>query len=292
MDFLNAFTVDVEDYFQVSAAERHVSRDDWGSRECRVVANTHRILELLASHNVKATFFILGWVANRFPRLVQDIHASGHELGSHGHWHRLVYTQSPDSFRADLRASRAAIEDASGVQTVAYRAASFSITKESLWSLDILREEGFRLDSSVFPVYHDRYGIPNAQPSIHQITTRTGSLWEFPPSVVRWAGMNVPVSGGGYFRLYPLSMTLRMLSRINRRDRRPFMFYVHPWEIDPLQPPITELSWCSKSRHYVNLASTERKLDILLKRFRFGTISDAVNSFQGSNGHSCTTLSN
>jgi len=273
-DRLNALTVDVEDYFQVSGFEGAVRREDWERFESRVVPNTNRILDLLDRHSVKATFFVLGWVAERFPDLVRRIHERGHEIGSHGFWHRLVYEQSPEAFRDDLKRSRRALSDAVDAPIEAYRAASFSITRRSLWALEILVEEGFRVDSSVFPVRRDRYGIPGARVDVHRVATPAGMLWEAPMPVARLAGRNVPVGGGGYFRLYPISLTLRWLAQINRQ--RPFVFYFHPWEIDPDQPRIRTRRLLSRVRHYVNLASTERKLDALLSRFRFGRLRDVV----------------
>jgi len=273
---LNAFTVDVEDYFQVSAFEKHIHRDQWDRWESRVEANTYRILQLLDRHGVKATFFVLGWVGNRYPQLVRDIHACGHEIGSHGYWHRLIYEETPEEFRADLRRSRDVLQEAIGQRVTAHRAASFSITKQSLWALEILVEEGFLVDSSVFPIRHHRYGIPGAEPRLHRLSTPAGPLWEFPPSVVRFAGLNVPVSGGGYFRLYPLAWTLYCLRRLNQAQRQPVVFYTHPWELDPEQPRIRAASWLSRFRHYVNLGTTARKLETLLRRFRFGTLGEVV----------------
>ncbi len=273
---LNAFSVDVEDYFQVSAFKNDIPREDWGRHPSRVVDNTQRILDLLHRHDVRATFFVLGWVAQRHPQLVRDIHDRGHEIGSHTYSHCLIYEQSPEEFREDLRRSRDVLEDLVGRRVVAHRAPSFSITKRSLWALEILAEEGFLVDSSVFPIYHDRYGIPNAEPSIHRIETPSGPLWEFPPSVVRMARMNLPVSGGGYFRLYPLPLTVHCLKKINRKADRPFVFYVHPWEIDPEQPRLKAGSRVSRFRHYVNLRRTEAKLDALLQEFRFGRMCEVV----------------
>jgi len=274
-EILNAFTVDVEDYFQVSAFEKQVRRDQWDRWESRVEANTHRILRLLDQHGVKATFFVLGWIAERYPQLVRDIHARGHEIGSHGYWHCLIYEQTPEEFRADLRRSRDVLQEAIGQPVTAHRAASFSITKRSLWALEILVEEGFLVDSSVFPIHHDRYGIPGAERKLHRMTTASGPLWEFPPAVARFAGLNVPVSGGGYFRLYPLPWTVYCLRRINRVQQQPFIFYAHPWEFDPDQPRI-RASWLSRSRHYMNLSKNHRKLDGLLRRFCFGRLSDVI----------------
>lgn len=180
---LNVFTVDVEDYFQVSAFEKHIPRDQWDRWESRVVANTHRVLQLLDRHGVKATFFVLGWVGEHYPQLVRDIHACGHEIGSHGYWHRLIYEQTPEEFRADLRRSRDVLQEAAGQPVTAHRAASFSITRQSLWALEILVEEGFLVDSSVFPIRHDRYGIPGADPRLHRLTTALVRCGSFRPQL-------------------------------------------------------------------------------------------------------------
>ena len=275
---LNALSVDVEDYYQVSAFERHVPRERWEWYPSRVVTNTQRLLELLDRHRVKATFFVLGWTARAYPDLVREIDAAGHELGSHSYWHRLVYEQDPEEFRADLIDSRSAIEDAVGRRVVMYRAPSFSIRGDSLWALDILAEEGFEIDSSIFPIHHDRYGLPDAEPKIHRIQLEGGALWEFPPPVARVGRWNVPVTGGGYFRLYPLSLTCRALGYMNVRQRRPFVFYCHPWEIDPEQPRIHGVGRRSRFRHYVNLRSTYRKFEQLLCHFRFGTLTDVIRT--------------
>jgi len=271
---LSAFTVDVEDYFQVSGFERHVGRHQWDDHESRIVRNTQRVLRILERHAVRGTFFVLGWVAHRYPRLVREIDRGGHEIGTHSFWHRLIYEQTPAQFRADLRQSRAALEDAVGRPVTAHRAPSFSITRHSLWALEILVEEGFKVDSSIFPTYHDRYGIPQAEPRLHRLTVPAGSLWEFPPSVTRFGRIRVPV-GGGYFRLYPLSWTLYCLSRIHNAGH-PAMFYIHPWEIDPEQPRLKAGTRLGRFRHYVNLASNERKLNVLLRKVRFGRICDVL----------------
>jgi polysaccharide deacetylase family protein (PEP-CTERM system associated) len=270
---INAFTVDVEDYYHVAAFADRIGPRTWDSYESRVVPSTHRMLALLDRHQVRATFFVLGWVADRFPGLVRDIHRAGHEVGCHSFWHRLVYDLTPDEFRDDTQQARSALEDITGDAVRAYRAPSFSITARSLWALDVLAELGFTADSSIYPVHHDRYGIPGAERSPHPIDCTAGRLWEFPASVFRSCGVNIPVSGGGYFRLYPLSFTLHCLRRINKRDGQPFMFYVHPWEIDADQPRLSG-SFRSRLRHYVNLADTERKLDVLLSEFRFGPMRD------------------
>jgi len=276
-EICNAFTVDVEDYYQVSAMERTVGRSSWGSRESRVVANTQRLLNLLAQHDVCGTFFILGWVAERFPGLVREIVAAGHDVGSHSYWHRLVYEMTPAEFREDLRRSIGVIENAAGMKVRYYRAPSFSITQRSLWALDILVEEGIEVDSSVFPIVHDRYGIPGAPSAIHTIKTPSGRLTEFPPTVAHIGPIALPAGGGGYFRLYPYLITHHLLSRINRTEERPFMFYCHPWEIDPGQPRMPGGSPISRFRHYVNLATTEQKLNRFLKDFAFGPIERALS---------------
>lgn len=277
---LNAFTVDVEDYYQVSAFERDIPRASWGQFGPRVVASTRRILEVLSRHGVRATFFVLGWTAERYPGLVREIFAAGHEVGCHSHWHRLVYELSPEVFRHDLRQARDAIAAACGAEVTLYRAPSFSITKASLWALEIMVEEGFKIDSSIFPVIHDRYGIPDAEPGIHRLSTPAGELWEFPPTVCQLGRLRIPVSGGGYFRLYPQWLTRRLLGRIGRREGRPFVFYVHPWEVDPDQPRLPFGSRLTRLRHYLNLRWTEHKLDGLLSSFAFGTVSQAVDAFR------------
>jgi len=270
----SAFTVDVEDYFHVSGFERHIGRHQWDHHESRIVCNTQRVLRLLERHDTRATFFVLGWVAHRYPRLVREIHRAGHEIGTHSFWHRLIYEQTPSQFRTDLRQSRAALEDALGQSVTSHRAPSFSITQRSLWALDILVEEGFQVDSSIFPTYHDRYGIPQAEPRLHRLTVPAGSLWEFPPSVAQFGNINVPV-GGGYFRLYPLAWTIYCLRRIHAL-RQAAMFYVHPWELDPEQPRLRAGTRLARFRHYVNLSSNERKLDTLLRKVRFGRVCDVI----------------
>jgi len=273
---LNAFTVDVEDYYQVSAFAKVVNPADWDHYQSRVVNNTHRLLKVLDTHQVRGTFFILGWVADRYPHLVRDIQKSGHEIGCHSFWHRLVYNMSPNEFREDLRQACRAIEEITGERITAYRAPSFSITRKSLWALEILADEGFRFDSSIFPIHHDLYGIPNAQRFPHPIQTASGMLWEFPASVFPIGKLNLPVAGGGYFRLYPVRFSHYFLRRINHSSRRPFVFYIHPWEIDPDQPRLPgPLS--SRFRHRVNLARTERKLKWMLTRYRFGSLSSATS---------------
>ncbi|MFM9961952.1 MAG: XrtA system polysaccharide deacetylase [Planctomycetaceae bacterium] len=270
----NAMTIDVEDYFQVSAFADRIASRDWGNFPSRVEQNTRRLLTLLEKAEVRATFFVLGWVAEQHPQLIRDIARAGHEIGCHSYWHRLVYDLTPDEFREDTRQAQQLLEDIIGDRVTLYRAPSFSITERSLWALDILADLGFDCDSSIYPIHHDRYGIPGSNPFPHVIHTKSGELHEFPGSICRLGGMSIPVSGGGYFRLYPARVTAWLLNRVNRRGQ-PFMFYLHPWELDPDQPRLAG-SLRSRFRHYQNLASTERKLNWLLPRFRFGTMSEAL----------------
>ena len=279
MTIRNALTIDVEDYFHVSGFERDIRREDWGRHQSRVVENTRRILALLNRQGVRATFFVLGWVADRHPELVREIDESGHEIGSHSYWHRLVYSLSPDEFRDDLCRSRDVLQDITGKSVNAYRAPSFSITSQSLWALDILTREGFKVDASVFPIHHHRCGIPSApcHPYVHE--TDSGSLWEFPASVAQFAGTNLPISGGGYFRLLPYSVTSRLLRRVNNRFNQPFVFYVHPWELDPDQPRMRVSTRAMRFRHYVNLATTEVKLKRLLAEFSFDRVDYVLDRY-------------
>ncbi|MBI3463911.1 MAG: DUF3473 domain-containing protein [Planctomycetes bacterium] len=279
----NALTIDVEDYFHVSGFESIVDRRSWPAFESRVAANTYRLLRLLERHGVRATFFVLGWVARRHPQLVRELHRAGHEIGCHSYWHRLVYRMSPREFRADLRMARQVVSEVTGSPVEAYRAPSYSITKKSLWALEVLGEEGVRYDSSIFPIHHDRYGIPQAPTHPYRIAIGQGRLWEFPPSVYRLAGVNVPVGSGGYLRLYPLSLTMRCLRGINARWRQPFVLSVHPWELDPEQPRLCG-SRVSRFRHYVNLHVTEERLDRLLRLFRFGPLSGALERSMQARG--------
>jgi polysaccharide deacetylase family protein (PEP-CTERM system associated) len=274
---LNALTVDVEDYFHVSGFDACISRDDWDTLAPRLGPPTEAILDLLARADVRGTFFILGWVAERNPSMVRAIRAAGHEVGSHGHGHRLIYQQSPREFRDDLRASIYALEDCLGEPVRAYRAPSFSITARSQWALDVLIEEGVRIDSSIYPVAHDRYGIPGARAEPHLITRPSGQIWEYPPPVSRIWGVNVPAGGGGYLRLYPYWLTRSLLGRINQ-EGRPFAAYVHPWELDPEQPRIA-CGWRQRFRHYVNLHRTEARLRKLCRDFAFGTLSCSLAAY-------------
>jgi polysaccharide deacetylase family protein (PEP-CTERM system associated) len=276
---LNALTIDVEDYYHVTGFEHFVDRSRWGDFESRVESNTRRLLERLAAAGVRATFFVLGWVAQRFPELVRAIQLGGHEIGCHSYWHRLIYQQTPQQFRADVRLARNVLQDITGEPVRAYRAPSFSITAQSLWALDVLCEEGFTLDSSIYPTHHDRYGIPGMPLTPHPVQRSTGHLWEFPPPVWRYLGYPLPVGGGGYFRLYPYTLTRHALRSINAVGR-PFAVYLHPWEIDPEQPRLRP-GWMRGFRHYVNLHRTELRLTALLRDFRFGTLSESIDHWCG-----------
>jgi len=271
---LNALSVDVEDYYQVSAFESVVRIDSWGQHESRVERNTHRVLDLLDEGNVKATFFILGWVAERSHNLVRIISSRGHEIASHGYAHQLIYTQTREQFRDETRRAKRIVEDIISQRIIGYRAASYSITAESLWALDILAEEGFEYDSSIFPIRHDRYGIPNHQRFFH-ILNGNGRLpiAEVPLSTLRIGGFNIPVAGGGYFRMLPYAVTHRAMLYLNRVEKQPAVFYFHPWEIDPNQPRI-QARLFSRFRHYTNLRGMEGKLRKLLANFSFAPIRD------------------
>lgn len=268
----NALTIDVEEHFQVHAFETVIGRSDWDRYPSRVVANTRRILRLLAEYDVYATFFVLGWIADRYPDLVGEIAANGHEIATHGYWHELIYRQTPDEFADDLCNSLEAIgRAAGGLRLVGYRAPAFSITRKSLWALAILRDFGLRYDSSIFPLAaHDRYGIGNANRFANRID---GGIWEFPVSTVRLAKQNWPVAGGGYFRLFPLGITRHAIRHLNSQ-KNPAVVYLHPWEFDPQQPRIRGAPLLSRFRHYVNIAKTESRLRALLKEFKFAPVRD------------------
>ncbi len=268
----NALTVDVEDYFHVSAFADSVDRKTWASFESRVEQNTHRLLKIFDDASVSATFFVLGWVAERFPQLVTEITANGHELACHGYSHQLIYTQSRGEFREESSRAKILLEDIAGTAVAGYRAASYSITKKSQWAIEVLMDLGFQYDSSIVPVRHDLYGIAGARVYPYRMCVPDGrSMIEFPPSTIRVAGYRIPIGGGGYFRLYPYWFTQWALGLINTRDQMPFSFYLHPWEIDPDQPRISA-GWKSSFRHYNNLRKCEGRLLKLLKSFHFDTM--------------------
>jgi polysaccharide deacetylase family protein (PEP-CTERM system associated) len=265
-------TIDVEDYFHVSVFDGVVPRAVWATLESRVYANTQRLLGIFAEYDVRATFFVLGWVAERFPKLVSEIAALGHEVASHGYSHRLVYDQVPSAFRDDVRRAKATLEDAANTPVVGYRAPSYSVTPRSLWALDILIEEGYRYDSSIFPIRHDRYGIPLSPRHPYAIERAAGSIIEVPGSTTRVGSLNLPVAGGGYFRILPFWWTKWGISRVNRLEGRPVVFYLHPWEVDPNQPRL-HAGLLGRFRHYNNLDKTETRLRALLREMRFGTMT-------------------
>ena len=266
---INAFTVDVEDYFHVAALSSAFSRETWAQQELRVERSTERLLALLSEHAVHGTFFVLGWVAEHRPGLVKRIAAAGHEVACHGYSHELVYRQGREQFSNETARSKAMLEDLIGAPVAGYRAASFSITQQSRWALDVLIELGFRYDSSIFPVRHDRYGIPGASRFPGVIAAPSGGqLVEFPMTTASYAGVRVPISGGGYFRLLPYWFIRAGLKRVNGSDRQPFTFYLHPWEIDVDQPRV-QVSWLSRFRHYTNLDKAEARLRRLLSEFQF-----------------------
>jgi polysaccharide deacetylase family protein (PEP-CTERM system associated) len=265
---VNAMTCDVEDYFQVSAFAPYIARDSWPQRECRVEANMERILALFERHGVKATFFTLGWIAERYPQVVRRIVAGGHELASHGYGHLRASDQSRSEFDNDIRSSKALLEDIGGVPVIGYRAPSFSIGHGNLWALDALREAGYRYSSSIYPVVHDHYGMPDA-PRFAFYPQGPDGLLEVPITTVRMGSRNLPAGGGGYFRLLPYALSRWMLQRVNRDDRRSALFYFHPWEIDPGQPRPQGLDAKSRFRHYINIGRMERRLARLARDFKW-----------------------
>ena len=265
----NALTIDVEDYFQVAAFADSISMRSWDNRESRVVRNTETLLGMLEAHDIKATFFVLGWIAKRYPQLVRNIVDQGHEIASHGMNHQLIYNQAPDEFREETRSSKQLLEDLCGTAVLGYRAATYSITNRSRWALDILVEEGFLYDSSIFPMRHDKYGIPGATRHPHQLVTEKGNtIAEFPISILQLGKFKLPVGGGGYFRLIPYFVTKWALQKLNAQNEA-FVFYLHPWEIDPNQPRIANASLFSKFRHYQNLTKCQARLERLLNDFSF-----------------------
>ena len=271
---INALTIDVEDYFHVAALSESIKVTEWDSHKSRVVKNTNLILDLFDKANTKGTFFILGWEAERQPELVKEIHNRGHEVASHGYSHQLVYGQTPELFREETIKSKQILENLIQEEVIGYRAASYSITKKSLWALDILVELGFKYDSSIFPVRHDRYGIPDANPEPHVMElSNNKSIIEFPLTTSNFMGKKLPIAGGGYFRIFPYWFFKWQFG--NAVKSRPGVFYLHPWEVDPEQPKI-EASRLSKFRHYRNLDKTESRLSDMLSSFSFGTMRDVL----------------
>ncbi len=274
---INALTVDVEDYFHVAAFADNIRVEDWEHYESRVESNTRRLLELFEEKNTHATFFVLGWVAERAPQLVEEIARQGHEVACHGYSHQLIYKQDPQTFYRETKRAKEILEGIVNERVTGYRAASYSITRQSLWALDILAELGFEYDSSIVPVHHDLYGIPDMPRAPHRLRSPKGhELVEFPPSTLSLPGLNLPVAGGGYFRLYPYWFTRGALGWVNKHDNMPFIFYLHPWEVDPDQPRMRG-KWFSRFRHYNNLDKCYGRLSKLLNQFDFTTARDVLS---------------
>lgn len=262
----NAMSIDVEDYFQVSAFERTINRDDWDRIPCRVEANVDRIMQLLADRNVRATFFTLGWLAERYPAMIRRIVDAGHELASHGYGHQRVTDLTPEQFKQDLLRAKKLLQDHGQCEIIGYRAPSFSIGPTNLWAHDVLAQTGHRYSSSVYPIAHDHYGMPDAPRFAYRPRP---DLLEIPPTSIRLMARNLPASGGGFFRLLPYAVSRWSLTRVNRVDRESGVFYFHPWEVDPAQPRVAGASAKARFRHYLNLGKTIPRLERLLTDFRW-----------------------
>lgn len=276
---VNALTIDVEDYFQVSAFAPYIQRADWDARECRVERNVGRILDMLAAQKTQATFFTLGWIAQRYPHLVRRIADEGHEVASHGYGHERVSDLTPEAFAHDIRTAKHLLEDIAGVAVTGYRAPSFSIGQGNLWALDVLQQEGYRYSSSIYPIQHDHYGMPDAPRFAHRIRP---DLIEVPPTTLRLFNRNLPSSGGGYFRLFPYALSRWMLRQVNQNDQQPAIFYFHPWEIDAAQPRVAGIDARTRFRHYVNIPRMEQRLQRLLQDFQWGRMDHIfLNQVQG-----------
>jgi len=272
----NALTFDIEEYFHAEAFAHALRPEEWPGLASRVVDTTERLLDILDYANTRATFFVLGWIAERYPALVQDIAGRGHEIACHGYGHHMIQRQSRLEFAKDLQQAKTAIEDAAGVAVIGYRAPTFSVVRETLWSLEVLWEAGFLYDSSIFPIAHDRYGIPDAPRFPHRVPITNGhGIAEFPLSTISVLGRRLPVAGGGYFRLLPYRVTRRAIQHLNDRERQPAIVYLHPWELDVHQPRV-RVGWLSRFRHSVNTHSTEGKLRRLLSDFRFAPVRDIL----------------
>lgn len=277
----HAMTVDVEDYYHVAAFAKVIDPAEWDKWPSRVEANTDKLLQLFSDADIKITFFILGWVAERYPELVKRIRAQGHEIASHGYSHQLIYKQTPEVFRSETAKSKQILEDLGQMPVIGYRAASYSITRKSLWALDTLADLGFTWDSSIFPTRHDNYGIPGSPEEPYTIITRSGAqLTEFPLTTAKVLGQAIPAAGGGYFRQYPYVLSRWLFERASLGQRKPQIFYLHPWEIDPEQPRVPNASWFSNFRHYTNLQRCMPRLERMISDFKFGTISQSLGSVE------------
>jgi polysaccharide deacetylase family protein (PEP-CTERM system associated) len=279
----NALTIDVEDYFQVSAFEPYIARSEWPNRECHVEGNIERILELLAVHDVKATFFTLGWIAERYPRMIRDLVQAGHELASHGYGHERANRQSPEAFFSDIHLAKLILEDVSGTPVIGYRAPSFSIDANTTWAFAELVHAGYRYSSSIYPIVHDHYGMPNAPRFAFEASP---GLLEIPITTLRVLGRNFPSSGGGYFRLLPYGLSRWMFRRVNAVEGESCVFYFHPWEIDADQPEVNGISRKTRFRHYVNISRMEGRLKLLLEDFSWGRMDQLFT--EKLNGHGNT----
>lgn len=268
---LNAMTVDVEDFFHVSAFDSIITPDQWHEYQPRVDANTRRLLDVFARNDIKSTFFVLGWVAERYPELIKEIHSQGHEIASHGYSHKRAYRQTRDEFVADVSRSKNHLEDLIGDKLIGYRAPSFSIGYDNEWAFEVLAELGFKYSSSTYPVKHDLYGTPDWPRFAYE---RPEKIIEIPIPTLKVLGKQVPIGGGGYFRLYPYKLTQKLIKRYLHQEKQPYSFYFHPWEIDAEQPRLKNAPLKSRFRHYINLDKTESKLERLLKDFQWSTMKD------------------
>jgi polysaccharide deacetylase family protein (PEP-CTERM system associated) len=276
---MNALTIDVEDYFQVSAFAPHIARSEWNTRECRVERNVERILEMLERHQTKATFFTLGWIAERYPNLIRQIHQLGHEVASHGYGHERASDQTEKAFFSDIHLAKVILEDLIGAEVKGYRAPSFSIGEGNLWAFDCLARAGYRYSSSVYPIKHDHYGMPDSPRFAYQV--RPGLL-EIPVTTMRVLNRNFPSSGGGYFRLLPYALSRWMLKRVNAGDGQSGIFYFHPWEIDFDQPRVDGISSKTRFRHYINISRMESRLNRLFADFKWDRMDQVFkNELQG-----------
>ncbi|MEO8732116.1 MAG: XrtA system polysaccharide deacetylase [Rhodoferax sp.] len=273
-NIINAFTVDVEDYFQVSAFSPYIKRSDWNSRECRIERNIDRILQILDTSGTKATFFTLGWIAERYPQMVRKIVHEGHELASHGYKHERASDLSEQDFFFDIQSSKKLLEDIASIEVKGYRAPSFSIGKSNLWAFDCLHNAGYKYSSSVYPIHHDHYGMPDSPRFSYPV--RNG-LIEIPITTMRLCGKNFPSSGGGYFRLLPYSLSKLMIGRVIASDNQAAIFYFHPWEIDVDQPRVSGVDLKTRFRHYVNISRMEKKIRRLLTDFSWGRIDNVFS---------------
>lgn len=275
---INALSFDVEEYFHAEAFGRVVRREQWPGLESRVVASTKLVLDILERSGTAGTFFVLGWVAERHPALIRDIHARGHEVACHGYGHDMITRLSPSQFAEDVRRAKAILEDTFGGSVIGYRAPTFSVVRETLWSLQILAETGFQYDSSIFPIVHDRYGIPDAARFPHRVAVGPGvEIAEFPLSTVGGFGWRVPVAGGGYFRILPYAATCRAIRHVNNREGQPAIVYLHPWELDLGQPRLPA-GRLTRFRHTVNTRTTASKLQRVISDFRFSPVCDVLRS--------------